>query len=185
MIQATKPTLSFGVLLLIALGLAGAVYYLSQKVEQEIQLPVVPVHKDLAKKGAVNNNANIIPPLNAPAAATDDWQVFNDDSHLISFKYPQDWAIKTYDQTNFDVISIKPSQGQDNIRIYITTDDFVGLAGLQTSTTTVGGVQGINANDMVVGVKTGKTFFTFDAGEDQSLIPEFRSILQSVAFAGK
>ncbi len=184
MIQATKPTLSFGVLLLIALGLAGAVYYLSQKVEQEIQLPVVPAHKQVAKK-APAKNANITPPLNAPAAATDDWQVFNDDSHLISFKYPQDWAIKTYDQTNFDVISIKPSEGQDNIRIYITTDDFVGLAGLQTSTTTVGGVQGINANDMVVGVKTGKTFFTFDAGEDQSLIPEFRSILQSVAFAGK
>jgi hypothetical protein len=117
MIQATKPTLSFGVLLLIALGLAGAVYYLSQKVEQDIQLPVVPTHKQVAKKAPINNNANIVPPLNAPAADTEDWQVFNDDSHLISFKYPQDWAIKTYDQTNFDVISIKPSQGQDNIRI--------------------------------------------------------------------
>lgn len=180
MIQATKPTFSFGILFLIALGLVGAVYYLNQELQnQMILLPVVPQHQKIAKT-PVKSPLKAVEP--AKPLSTENWQIYTDQAHAVSFKYPENWQVKTYSRTGYDIISIIPNQGLDNIRIYVSPTEYIGIAGLKTSTVTVGGVKGVSASDMVIGVKKGTNFFTFDAGQDQQLAPQFDGIIQTVAF---
>jgi len=179
--QATKPTLSFGVLLLIALGLVGAVYYFSRQIENQnlLLLPVVPEHKNLAKAPSNSAGQTIEP---AEPVSTDNWEEYSDPAYAMSFKYPENWQIKIYNKDDFDIIVLTPDQGQDKIRIYVSPSEYIGLVGLKTSSITVGGQTGVSANNMVVGVKRGRDFFTFDAGQDQKLLPEFNGILTTVAF---
>jgi hypothetical protein len=180
--QATKPTFSFGVVLLIALGLVGAVYYLSQQFQDQnlLRLPALPQNQNLANGGVITGPNNTIPP--AKPVSTASWKQYNDSGHAVSFKYPENWQIQTYDRTDFDIIVLTPDSGKDHIRIYVSDSEYVGIAGLQTTPITVGGQKGVNANNMVVGVKQGNNFFTFDAGQDQQLLPEFKGILDTVAF---
>lgn len=175
MIQATKPTFSFGVLLLIAIGLVGAVYYLNQQMGKNnmLQLPLAPQHKSLATSKPLDKDRKV---------STEDWKEYTSDDLAVSFKYPEKWQVKTYARDDFDIIVLTPDQGKDNIRIYISGDEYVGLAGVKTTTIKVGGKTGVNADDMVVGVKEGANYFTFDAGQDQELLPEFQGLITTVAF---
>lgn len=178
MIQATKPTLSFGVLLIIAMGLVGAVYYLSQQLEQRnmIQLPMVtPEPKELAQNQSVKPEEDRI-------VSSEDWQEYSDNYLEMSFKYPKDWQVRNYSRESFDVIVITPSVGKDKIRIYVSDREYIGMAGLKTSTAKIGDLTGVAVDDMVYGVKQGSTYFTFDSGQDLQLIPEFTEIVKTVAF---
>jgi uncharacterized membrane protein YeaQ/YmgE (transglycosylase-associated protein family) len=181
--QATKPTFSFGVLLLITLGLVGAVYYFSRQIKDQnlLQLPMAPQNKDLANE---DDNQAVKSTDPSQPVSTNEWPYFQDGDHDVSFKYPMGWQVKSYKRTDFDIVVLTPDQGQDNIRIYVSPNEYVGMAGLQTSPIKVGGIAGISANNMVVGVKQGKYFFTFDAGDDQQLLPEFNGILTTVVFKG-
>ncbi len=178
MIQATKPTLSFGVLLLIAMGLVGAVYYLSQQLEQRnmIQLPMVnPEKKELVQEPPKQINEN-------REVSSANWEQYADNYLDMSFKYPTDWQVKNYSRENFDVIVLTPTIGKDKIRIYVSDREYVGMAGLKTTTAKVGNKTGITFGEMLYGVKQGSMYYTFDAGQDLQLLPEFTEIVKTVAF---
>lgn len=178
MIQATKPTLTFGMLVLIAAGLVGAVIYLNQQLKAR-GLIIAPEPIEM-QKGLANAPAMVED--EEERVSTDNWKVYSDSEVDLSFKYPSAWKVQTYYRTDFNIIVLTPNQGKDKIRIYVSDDEYVGLDGLQTSPITVGGERGVNASDMVVGVKEGQNYFTFDAGQDQKLLPEFKGIIRTVAF---
>ncbi len=183
MIQATKPTFSFGVILLIAIGLVGAVYYFNQQLDEkyQLQLPMETEGNQLAQQNTHTEQPATTDETAEPIS-TENWKEYNDPELFVSFKYPDNWQVRTYARENFDIIVLTPNKAKDKVRIYVSNKEYVGLAGVKTTPTVVGGLRGVSASDMVFGVRQGANYFTFDVGQDPQLMPEFNEIIKTVAF---
>lgn len=115
---------------------------------------------------------------------TKDWKQYEDSKYPLNFKYPKQWTVTTYSATDPNVgyiIIVKPdSEQSDNIRVYINTKGYVATSGLTTTKTTVNGINGISVNDMLVGIRQGNNYITFDLGTSPELMPYFKALLGTI-----
>ncbi|MCC7356197.1 MAG: hypothetical protein IT410_01100 [Candidatus Doudnabacteria bacterium] len=116
--------------------------------------------------------------------STKDWNQYEDSKYPLDFKYPKEWTVTTYSATDPNIgyiIILKPDNDKaDNIRIYINAKGYVATSGLTTTKTTINGINGITVNDMLVGIRQGNNYITFDLGTSPELLPYFKALLSTV-----
>jgi hypothetical protein len=164
------PGLSFFILIVLSAASVYAALLLVSQYAPEQQSSFIAVsHINDGHKGADLSVA--------------DWKEFNDSESRLSFKHPSDWQVQRFDnRAGMDIITIKPATSPDKIRIYISPDNYFALDGLPARSGTVAGARAVNVNDVVVGVRSGGLYYTFDIGTDIKLQPEFKTLLETVAF---
>ncbi len=171
------PTKSFVMLLLFivlltytAVILTKAVYY-----RESLSLPTSQLKQG---ESSIKNSS--------PQVSLDNeaWQKYTNAKYGLSFSYPGSWQPKIYSlDKDYDVIELTGSASPNPIKIYVSSQDYFGMAGLPTKKTTVGGKPALNVKDVLVGVKNGKLYYTFDAsGSSAKLLPVFKKMLASVSF---
>ena len=160
----TAPTISFLGLVALAAVLGAGAYFLSTEVDTPLAV--------------LQNNT---PQNKAPTGPV--LQQYTDDNHLISFLYPPGWDVKTYNRDDYDVIVLASQDAGDHMRIYVSSSGYFGLGGLKTTPVTIGDVKGVTVNYTIFGVKNGANYYTFDPGTDQTIMPQFDTILTTIAFS--
>jgi hypothetical protein len=180
----SRATISFFILVAgAALASYGALVLTTQLSGQDNDsLPIGRVHKPQAE--TTQPAGPLEATDTAPVNDTTGWKNYTDRTYFLSFKYPPEWSVQTYpNQGGYYIIVLKPKIGSDNMRIYVSPDRYFAMAGLPTKSKTLAGAQGINVNDALVGVKFATQFYTFDAGTDTALRPQFQQILNTVALS--
>ncbi len=141
---------------------------------------------------ALNQNAALTANAEQPHASinpdavvtTQGWETYEDEKYPLTFKYPKTWAVTTYSATDPTVgyiIIINPdTDDTDNIRVYINNKGYVGTTGVPTTKTTVNGITAVSVNNVLVGIRQGGNYITFDAGISPELWPYFRALLETV-----
>ncbi len=119
-----------------------------------------------------------------PVAAllpTEGWVTYTDATYPITFDYPKGWTIKPGQKiTNYYTLNLK-SPKNNIITIFISEKDFFAMKDLSTKPYSIGTISGTAWNELIVAVKTGKYYYTFDASQNSSpIIEEFRTILSTV-----
>ncbi len=119
--------------------------------------------------------------------STKGWSQYEDSKYPLDFKYPKEWTVTTYSATDPNVgyiIIVKPdNELSDNIRVYVNTKGYVATSGLTTTKTIVNGINGVTVNDMLVGIRQGSNYITFDLGTSPELMPYFKALLSTVEIA--
>ncbi len=114
---------------------------------------------------------------------TEDWTPYIDNAYPLVFKYPPTWKVENITtEPDYYVIAITPKGKSTEMRVYINDQDFYALNGLQSAPQRIGGHEATSYGQMLSAAKVGKYYYTFDAGLDTSLVPEFQTILSTVEF---
>ncbi len=182
--RSSHPTFSFFVLVaMAAIASFGALYLTSHLSPKE------DVQSTILKKSPATSDNVVTPPDQKPAAInidtnTDSWQEYTDPTYFLSFKHPNDWDVQTFpDKAGYYVIAVRPKQGTDSIRVYVSPDHYSGLAGLPSKKDNLAGIQSVNVNDETIGVRYSTQYYTFDMGTDIRIQPAFKAMLTTVAFS--
>lgn len=186
----SKHTKSFLAVLLITFISVLTAYYVSMGVNQMAGLEnlgslpgkIIPNQKspDVVSKEILNNQDKKPTTINPET-----WQTFEDPRFDITFKYPETWTLKMYQENKPNgtyIISLLPGSNAGLIRIFISESGYYAMEGLPVTATTLGGKPALNVADMLVGVKTGGKFYTFDLGSNMDFQPEFKALLSQVKF---
>lgn len=182
----SRPTVSFFLLVAVAaIASLGALilttYITPQEVEITSQSPAPANSNEADEAAPVSTDRPKIVEINTD---TDTWHAYTDPTYFVSFKHPSDWDVQTFpNSAGYYVITISPKKGSDSIRIYISPDNYSGLAGLPSKKDTIAGVQAINVYDIEFGVKYAAHYYTFDMGTDFRMQPTFKAMLNTVAFS--
>lgn len=189
-----RPTLSFFILVAIAaVATYGALLMSSQMLPADSYSDIAPENNITPVKPEttgtlaeiLDDNQSV--PVALPKSAlvdTTEWEEFTDPSHYLSFKHPSDWTVRTYpDREGYYIIAIRPDEGSDNIRVYIGPQGYFATDGLSYQFDTISGVRARNINNMIYGVKYAAQYYTFSLGNDLELLPEFNTIIKTVALS--
>jgi hypothetical protein len=112
------------------------------------------------------------------------WSTYTDPAYPVSFKYPAEWSITAAEPTStlaWYVITTAPSKSADAIRVYINDKNYFAMEGITTENTTINGLKAISAQGLLVGIKQGKNYYTFDAGTDVTLQPYFTELVKTIS----
>lgn len=124
-----------------------------------------------------------LPKSQTDQSPTAEWSSYIDNNYPLTFKYPVGWQVGQINaEPGYYVIAITPKSGNNEMRIYINDQDYFALNGLQSSPRQIGGQSGAEYGPSLASAKVGKYYYTFDAGLDTSLAPQFQSILSTVEF---
>lgn len=174
-----KPSfamISFLALATLAVGLSAVALLLSYTTVSNNTVEVVISKKEASSSktaSSAGKDSNI---------DTTNWATYSDDTHGVSFKHPDSWKVKTYDKDGLYIIVMEPEKGKDHVRVYVTSDNFFAVDGLQLTPTKINKLAAVTANDVLVGIRKNQSFFTFDLGADMQLKPEFWGMLNTVVF---
>lgn len=115
--------------------------------------------------------------------STEGWVSYIDKNYPLVFMYPANWKVdQITTEPDYYVVAITPKGQSSEMRVYINDQDFFALNGLPTSPMKIGGQSGTSYGPMLASAKVGKYYYTFDAGLNTSLIPQFQTILSTVEF---
>ncbi len=118
-----------------------------------------------------------------PLVDTSTWKDYSNPDLGLSFKYKPDWKIKdVITKKDFKIIEIDPGAKFYNIKIYVSPKEFYVMDGLPTKTETIAGKEALNVNNILYGIKSGTSYYTFDIGLSLSLTPDFNAMVHSVQF---
>lgn len=114
---------------------------------------------------------------------TSTWPTYQDSKYNFKFKFSPNWTIRPKTVGNIYLLAIQsktnPSQ---NIKIFITKDGYFATDGLKLPKTTINGVTAVNLDNILIGMKQSNNYYTFDAGTDINVKPEFVAMVNSVSF---
>mgnify|MGYP003393187997 CR=1 FL=1 len=185
MFNFSKQTKSFVALLLIAFTAVMTAYYLSGLLNNnDEQFSQETANKQTPKKEVQQTIVDNATDTNKKIDTTN-WREFKDSRFDVSFRYPPTWTLKTYKEEKDDgmlIIRLDPGNGANTISVYISEDNYYAMEGLPTKKTTVAGHQALSVADMLVGVRYDTKYYTFDLGGNVKYQPEFKVILDQVAF---
>ena len=80
---------------------------------------------------------------------------------------------------DFYVLQVDPGKKYYNIKIYISSKDYLGLSGVPITEENIGGVKAISLNNCVYGIKAGGYYYTFDIGYSMTLRPTFVALTRT------
>ena len=119
----------------------------------------------------------------APSVDTSTWKTYTSKDFGFTFKYKPDWKVLAVTKKGgFSIIQVDPGSKFYNIKIYVSDKGYNGIDGLPSNPDTIGGLTGVNVNDLLYGVKSGTNYFTFDVGVSTSLKTDFGGLVHSVTF---
>lgn len=179
-------TKSFFAILVASLTLTVVGYYLTE------HLSLSKNSKDLYLSGQQNNSenpTNLSKNTNSEAdftpLNTEDWKKFEDSRVKLSFKYPENWKIKMFQENRNNgmyVIALNPPSNPSTIRIFVSPENFYAMDGLPTKNTTISGKTALTVEDKLIGIKNESTYYTFDLGNNLKLQSEFKTLVRQAAF---
>lgn len=177
-----RPTTTFVILVVVVAALAYGALVLTGQLRPATK-DVTSIGQDVASEAQPERRLR---PSRAQAEEIDtsNWKSYVDREHFLSFKYPTNWQLQTYDQqAGYYIIVLRPNTNDDHIRFYVSPDSYFGLTGLPSQKDTLAGVSAVNVNNMLYGVHYAAQYYTFDAGHNSRLLPQFHAILGTVAFS--
>lgn len=112
------------------------------------------------------------------------WKDYSNSDFGFGFKYKPEWKILPPKQKGeFNVIEIDPGKKFYNIKIYVSKQGYYVMDGLPTKNETINGIETLNVNDLLYGMKNGDYYYTFDIGLSLSLKKDFDALVRTVYFA--
>jgi hypothetical protein len=119
-----KATISFIILVALAAIATFAAIYATKNISEPIE------NSSLENSVLEENRLQNIQPTAAELDVST-WKSYTDKNYFLSFKYPSTWQVKTYQNRNgFDIIVLEPNNARDNIRIYVSPENYFALQGL-------------------------------------------------------
>jgi hypothetical protein len=178
MFPQSKQTRSFIILLLLVAAASYGAITMSRNLKNK--------NSDTNSLGLQPRQSHSAPQTSnqdIPLLNTDDWDLYEDDTYPLSFKYPTNWTANIYTKNpDFYIITLKPQGRRDNIRIYVSNKKYFALDNIDTTPYTVSGAEGVNVDNMVIGAHFGANYYTFDIGTNTALMTEFNTMVQTVKF---
>ena len=170
----SRASKSFIILFLVAL--LGTVFCLGLYLHQ-------PAYSPVSYNLNVSKNGDYQQPLDDTPIDVSGWKSYNNSAYHLSFLYDPTWKVLAEKkQGDYTVIQIDPGQKYYNIKIYIGTNGYYAMDGLNTKTISIGGESAIDVGGLLYGVHSGDYYYTFDIGQSLSLKPEFDALVHSVTF---
>lgn len=114
---------------------------------------------------------------------TSNWKTYSNKKWGLSFRLPENWQVKnTKNIGDFSVFEIDPGKKYYNMYVYASPKSFYAMDGLPTTTEKIAGLDVLNVNDLLYGVKT-ENYFTFDIGVSLKLKDVFKALVHTVQFS--
>lgn len=110
--------------------------------------------------------------------STDSWKTYTDPAFPITLKYPEDWKLTTKQVNGFYNIAFDIPKVKEKMNIYINPKGYYGLAGLPMQLYNINDYYGTFINDLLIGLKSGDYYYTFDGSFTPSQQAEFKTILR-------
>jgi hypothetical protein len=176
-----KATASFIFLFLLAVVLTVASYVASKK-----QTVLPASNQQAVTQNTPEDSNKKLKPMVSHAdeiamLPTNDWKEYSDKTLLVTFKYPPTWGVSGGVENGYQIINVAP-KGGEGIKIYTSVKNYFAVEGLPIEKTTVDNLDAISVDSVLLGVKSGNTYFTFDAGTDSKNLPYFKTLLSTVTF---
>jgi hypothetical protein len=169
---------SFLVLFLVALFGTYLIYVYDKKSDTKIRQDQVKQISPSDKNIKLDSPEKIVD--------TSSWQTYKNEKLGVSFKMPSTWKVKNAKSIgSFSVFEIDPGKNYYNILIYQSPKGFYATEGLPIKQENINGLEAININNMLYGIKTTDTYFTFDLGISLKLKDEFKALVHTVELAQK
>lgn len=121
-------------------------------------------------------------PVTESFMPTTGWTKFENKNFPLTFSYPKTWTVKANKPVNgFDSITITTNK-KAKITVYISDSGYYAFAGLKTRQLSLPNFVGDSWNDTIVATKAGENYYTFDASQNSTTIPEFKTFLSTAQF---
>ncbi|MBL8030595.1 MAG: hypothetical protein JNN11_05100 [Candidatus Doudnabacteria bacterium] len=134
-----------------------------------------------SKNGAPSPVSTAYAAETRPLPDTSSWQTHDLGTFGLNFKIPSSWKVKPAKKSGqYQIVEIDPGKKFYNIKIYVSENNYYVMEGLPAVTTTIGGVPALNVSNLLYGLNTNNTYFTFDLGPSLSLMPEFNAMIASI-----
>lgn len=179
----TKQTRSFTIVVCIAVLAAYAAVLVSRAVKKDIELAVTSDEK--IQQSQKPQPTQTVKSAQDRSVDTSSWITYSAaPAYPISFKVPSDWTSKmtTAQNDTLHIIVLHPPTSSDNIRVYISQKSYFAMDGITTTPKQFNGNAAISRDDILVGMKYAKNYYTFDIGQALELRPEFSALLGTVTF---
>jgi hypothetical protein len=178
--KLSPQTSSFIFIAIFALFSTGTIVHLDGRVQErfreQFHFPEFGSHKTEA--ASLTNNT---PELQLVDASN--WATFTDSQTGLHFTYPPLWSITEASTGNTRSWKLTPLGYTNHMTISTSAGRFIGISDQELKQISVNGIQGVNLNNKIFGLKHNDTYYTFDIGNNTTFANEFYSLVHSVTFS--